>query len=381
MVPSRIRELDGQGRIVVLAAEPDPPYTRPWLSKGLWFGKPYERVFRGTESKGAEVRLGRRAARIDPETKRVIDDVGEEYGYDSLLLATGGRVRRMAFGGDDVIYFRTLGDYRRLRLLAERGDRFAVIGAGFIGSEIAAALATNGKQVTLAFPQKTIAERLFPRSLAEHVSFYYQEKGVRLRPETSVVDVRRRDGNLGVKLKSASGREEWFETDGVVAGIGIVPDVELAAAAGLKCDDGIVVDGLLRTSHADIFAAGDVASFVSAALGRRVRVEHEDNALAMGKQAGRNMAGGGEPYTHLPYFYSDLFDLGYEAVGDLDSRGQITADWADPFRKGVIYYSDGSRVRGVLLWNVWDKVPLARELIQSGQRILPGELTGRIPTD
>jgi NADPH-dependent 2,4-dienoyl-CoA reductase/sulfur reductase-like enzyme len=376
-----IRELDQAGGIVLLAAEPDPPYTRPWLTKGLWLGKPYERVFRGTEEKGADIRLGRRAVRLDPVRKVVIDDVGEEYQYDGLLLATGGRVRRLPFGGDEVIYFRTLADYRRLRRLADGGDSFIVIGGGFIGSEIAAALATNGKQVTMAFSQAAIADRLFPRPLAEHLSFYYQEKGVVLRPRSSVLDVRAAGGRVAAKIKSSTGVEEWIEADGIVAGIGIQPEVELAESAGLRCDDGILVDSLLRTSQPDVFAAGDVASFVSPALGRRMRVEHEDNALTMGKQAGRNMAGAGEPYAHLPYFYSDLFELGYEAVGDLDARLEVVADWADLYRKGVIYYTDGSRVRGVLLWNVWDKVPAARALIESGERVRPAELRGRIPAE
>jgi NADPH-dependent 2,4-dienoyl-CoA reductase/sulfur reductase-like enzyme len=374
-----IRQLDPQGRIIVLAAEPDPPYTRPWLSKGLWSGKPYERVFRGTDAKGADVRLGRRAARLEPQAKRVVDEVGNEFGYERLLLATGGRVRRMAFGGDEVLYFRTLADYRRLRRQTNAGDHFAVIGGGFIGTEIAAALSSQGKQVTLIFPHQTLAERVFPRPLAEFVSFYYAEKGVALRPGASVSDVRRTSAGLEVELKDASGRPEALRVDGVVAGIGIVPDVDLAESAGLTCEDGIVVDRLLRTSHPDVFAAGDVASFVSEALGRRMRVEHEDNALTMGRQAGRNMAGAAEPYTHLPYFYSDLFDLGYEAVGDLDPRLTVVSDWAEPYRKGVVYYTESGRVRGVLLWNVWDQVPAARALIRAGDRMAAGDLPGRIP--
>jgi NADPH-dependent 2,4-dienoyl-CoA reductase/sulfur reductase-like enzyme len=373
-----IRQVDADGPITVISAEPDPPYTRPWLSKGLWFGKPYAGVFRGTESKGAEVRLGRRVVRLDLDAKQVVDDVGGAHRYDRLLLATGGRVRRMDFGGEDVIYFRTLGDYRRLQRMTRDGERFTVIGGGFIGSEIAAALARTGKVVTMVYPQAVLGDRIFPRDLAEHVSFYYQEKGVALRPDTTVIDVRRRGKGVEVLVKSSSGREDWIESDGVVAGLGILPDVALAEEAGLACDNGIVVDSLLRTSRPEVFAAGDVASFISPALGRRMRVEHEDNALMMGKQAGRNMAGAEEPYRHLPYFYSDLFDLGYEAVGDLDSRLEVHADWSERFRKGVIYYSDSRRVRGILLWNVWDRVPAARTLIESGSRLRPEDLPGRI---
>jgi NADPH-dependent 2,4-dienoyl-CoA reductase/sulfur reductase-like enzyme len=374
-----ILEIDPQGTIVVLGEEPDPPYTRPMLSKGLWMGKPFERIWRGTQGKSADLRLGRRALRLDSDRRLVVDDAGDEYEYGSLLLATGGRVRRLTFGGDDVIYFRNLHDYRRLRHLADRHQRFTVIGGGFIGSEIAAALTVNGKTVTMVFPGEAIGDRVFPRRLAEQLSFAYQEKGVVLRPGSSALDIRRQSGGIVTTIKTSSEGTDRVEGDGVVAGIGIEPDILLAAAAGLRCENGIVVDSLLRTSKPDVFAAGDVAAFPSRALGRRIRVEHEDNALMMGKHAGRNMAGANEPYTHLAYFYSDLFDFGYEAVGDLDSRLEVVADWSEPYAKGVVYYTDGSRVRGVLLWNVWDQVPAARALIESNERISPARLPGRIP--
>jgi NADPH-dependent 2,4-dienoyl-CoA reductase/sulfur reductase-like enzyme len=151
--------------------------------------------------------------------------------------------------------------------------------------------------------------------------------------------------------------------DIVVAGLGIQPNVELAEQAGLRVDNGIVVDELLRTSAPDIFAAGDVANFANPALGIRMRVEHEDNANSMGAAAGRAMAGQGTPYTHLPFFYSDLFALGYEAVGELDPRLDVVSDWKEPFREGVVYYLKDGRVRGVLLWNIFGKVDAARALI------------------
>lgn len=376
-----ILEIDPRGTIVVLGEEPDPPYTRPMLSKGLWFGKPLDRIWRGTQAKSAELRLGRRAIRLDPDRRLVVDDAGDEYEYGSLLLATGGRVRRLPFGGEDVIYFRSLRDYRRLRQLADSHQRFTVIGGGFIGSEIAAALAVNGKTVTMVFPGKAIGDRIFPRQLAEQLSFVFQEKGVVLRPGSSALDIRREAGGIATMIKTSSGATDRVEGGGVVAGIGIEPDILLAAAAGLRCENGIVVDSLLRTSKQHVFAAGDVAAFPSQALGRRVRVEHEDNALMMGKHAGRAMAGASEPYTHLAYFYSDLFEFGYEAVGDLDSRLEVIADWSEPYRKGVVYYIDGSRVRGVLLWNVRDQIPAARALIESNERITPAHLQGRIPNE
>lgn len=167
--------------------------------------------------------------------------------------------------------------------------------------------------------------------------------------------------------------------DTVVAGIGITPNVSLAEGAGLEVDNGIVVDQYLQTSTADIYAAGDVANFYSPALGNRMRVEHEDNANTMGAAAGRNMAGEPTPYEHLPMFYSDLFDLGYEAVGELDARLEIVEDWKEPFTEGVVYYTKDGRVRGVLLWNTWDQVDNARALIASPGPWAEKELRGRLP--
>ena len=185
----------------------------------------------------------------------------------------------------------------------------------------------------------------------------------------------RRGGQIA--LQTAGGRE--LLVDGVVAGIGIEPNIALAQAAGLEVDNGIVVDALLRTSHPDIYAAGDVANFANPALGKRMRVEHEDNANTMGRHAGRNMAGEQAPYDHLPFFYSDLFDLGYEAVGELDARLEIVADWKEPFREGVLYYLRDGRVRGVLLWNVWEQVDAARRLIAEPGPFQPNDLIGRLP--
>jgi NADPH-dependent 2,4-dienoyl-CoA reductase/sulfur reductase-like enzyme len=148
---------------------------------------------------------------------------------------------------------------------------------------------------------------------------------------------------------------------------------------GLAGDNGIVVDAQLRTSDADIYAAGDVANFPAAALGRRLRVEHENAALAMGERAGRGMAGPDAPYDELPYFYSDLFELGYEAVGTLDARLQTVEQWVTPYREGVVYYLDAGRVRGVLLWNTWDQVEAARKLIAEPGPFDAGSVRGRLP--
>jgi NADPH-dependent 2,4-dienoyl-CoA reductase/sulfur reductase-like enzyme len=156
-----------------------------------------------------------------------------------------------------------------------------------------------------------------------------------------------------------------IEADAIVAGLGIVPATELAEAAGLPVDDGIVVDELGRAGgRDDVFAAGDAARFPAVSLGTLARVEHEDHANSHGRAVGANMAGANAPYTNLPFFYSDLFELGYEAVGEVDSRLETIAEWADPNRKGVVCYVDAERrPRGFLLWDVWGKVDDARALI------------------
>jgi NADPH-dependent 2,4-dienoyl-CoA reductase/sulfur reductase-like enzyme len=374
-----IRELDASGPIGLVGAEADKPYSRPPLSKALWKGEPIASVWRKTdELAGVDLHLGRRATALDLRAKRARDDRGGEYTFDKLLLATGGTPRRLSAaesGGDSVIYFRTLDDYRRLRTLAEPGRRVAVVGGGFIGSEIAAALALQGCKVTLLFPGDGIGDRLFPADLARFLVGYYADKGVDVRPGQKVTGVSRNGSQ--VTVATASGLR--LTMDAVVAGLGIAPNTDLAAAAGLPVEDGILVDEHLRAGHPDVLAAGDVARFDAPALATRIRVEHEDNALTMGRAAGRAMAGDREPYRHLPFFYSDLFDLGYEAVGDLDPRAELVADWKEPFREGVVYYLAAGRVRGVLLWNTWGQVDAARALIAQPGPFGREDLVGRLP--
>jgi NADPH-dependent 2,4-dienoyl-CoA reductase/sulfur reductase-like enzyme len=371
-----IREHDAQGSIGLVSADEHPPYSRPPLSKGLWKGGDEASIWRGTQDVGVELHLGRRIGSIDLAGRRAQDDAGEEYAYERLLLATGGTPRRLAFGGDGVVYFRTFEDYQRLRALAGEGAHLVVIGAGFIGSEIAAALAMNGCAVSLVFPGAGICERLFPAELSAFVTGYYHEQGVEVIPGGAVIGIDRKGDVVRVRLESG----RILEGHGIVAGLGIEPSGELAAAAGLKVGDGIFVDRYGRAIGAEgVYAAGDVARFPIAALGVDARVEHEDHALSHGRRVGANMAGAEEAYDHLPFFYSDLFDLGYEAVGEVDSRHETVTDWKDPNREGVIYYLDAEqRVRGVLLWNVWDKVDEARELIRSAEPVDPSALPGRI---
>jgi 3-phenylpropionate/trans-cinnamate dioxygenase ferredoxin reductase component len=359
---------DADGSIGLVGEEPHPPYARPPLSKALWQGKDEATVWRGTADLGVELVLGRRIVEVDLDARTAVDDAGETYRYERLLLATGGRPRRLA-GDGDVVYYRTLDDYRRIREAATEGTRFVVIGGGFIGSEIAAALTWSGCAVTMVFPEQGIGARLFPPELADYVTGYYRERGVEVLPGELVEGIEGRTVRLG------GGRT--IDTDGVVAGLGILPATELAETAGLPIDDGIVVDELGRAGgREDVFAAGDVARFPAPSLGGKlVRVEHEDHANSHGHAVGANMAGANTPYTNLPFFYSDLFELGYEAVGEVDSRLETVAAWAEPNRKGVVcYVDDGRRPRGFLLWDVWGKVADARALIDEAAPVEQAQL-------
>jgi 3-phenylpropionate/trans-cinnamate dioxygenase ferredoxin reductase subunit len=369
-----IRELDSGGAIGLIGNDPNPPYNRPPLSKGLWKGKALESIWRRTNEFIVDMHLGRTAHSIDPRHNVLRDDQGTEYSYDKLLLATGGSPRKLPFGAGNIIYYRTLEDYQYLRVLCDHRDYFGVIGGGFIGSEIAAALAMNGKRVTMLFPEEGIGASVYPKELSDHITGYFRQKGVEVLTGVHVNGLQKMDGSF--QILTEEGKK--VQVDGVVAGIGIQPNVDLAISTGLKVANGIVVDETLHTSQPDIFAAGDVAEFANPALGKRLRVEHEDNANTMGKQAGRNMAGANESYHHLPYFFSDLFELGYEAVGELDPRLQTFSDWKEPYRKGVIYYLAEGRVRGVLLWNVWESIPKARALIAEPGPFTPGDLKGKL---
>lgn len=368
-----IRDHDDDGTIGLVGQEGHPPYVRPPLTKALWTGKEEDSIWRKTDDLGVDVHVGRRIVAVDLDARTATDDQDETYSYERVLLATGGTPRELPSAPDGVVYYRTYEHYKLLRERVRDGLRVAVVGGGFIGSEIAAALSQNGCDVTIVFPEPGIGARLFPTDLSQYVNEYYRSKGVEVLDGESVAGIEA-DGD-GFRVATESGKA--IEADEVVAGLGIEPNTVLAEESGLEVDDGVIVDDRGRAGRReDVFAAGDVARFPVRALGGLRRVEHEDHANTHGRHVGANMAGADSPYDHLPFFYSDLFDLGYEAVGDVDSRLDQIAEWAEPNRKGVVCYVEDGKPRGFLLWDVWGKVDAARELISAGQSVETDVLRG-----
>lgn len=373
-----VREIDSSGSIIMFSEENIPPYDRPPLSKGLWKGKDFDEIWCKPESLGVTTKLNDPITTIDPVKKTITDSGGVQYKYEKLLIATGVSPRKLPFGGDLVNYYRTVADYKLLKDQTEHHDNFIVIGGGFIGSEIAAALAMNRKKVTIIFPEDGIGFRIFSHATSEYINQYYRNKGVNVQNGLMIVDIQPEKDGVKILTKDKASLTTEFYGDAVIAGIGTIPNTALAETAGIKVSNGIEVNELLQTNYPDIFSAGDVTNYFDQSLQTRRRVEHENNASQMGLRAGKNMAGEPSKYVTLPFFYSDLFELGYEAVGDLDSRLEMFEDWVDPFKKGVIYYLKDQLVKGVLLWNTWEKVNEARALIKAAEKVTPQSLKNRI---
>ena len=365
-----IRERDPKGSITIIGAENHLPYDRPPLTKKLWFGKAevkdiflHDQAF--YDENKVTLALGRRVLKLDTESRTVTDHTGEAHRFRKLLVATGGAPRALPIPGGEIkelCYYRSLDDYERMRRQAAEGKSAVVIGGGFIGSEIAAALSTNHLSVTMVYPSGWLCNRVFPKDLGLAMERLYQSRGIQILKGQKPSSIERHGSGFIVHTD----RGQKIKSDLVIVGAGIRPVIDLAEQAGLKTGDGIIVNEYLQTSHPDVYAAGDNARFPYQALGQETRVEHWDNALNQGKHAGRNMAGAREVFTYMPYFFSDLFEFGYEAVGEVDSKLETVADWEKPHETGVIYYLREGKIRGAMMCNVWDKVDEARELIRTG---------------
>jgi 3-phenylpropionate/trans-cinnamate dioxygenase ferredoxin reductase component len=373
-----IRTLDKTGSILLIGDEKHLPYNRPPLSKQLWFGKKtVEQIFVKPQKyyadNQADVVLNTKVVKIDATNQTIDCTDGNTYQYEKLLLATGGTPNRLDIKGGDlgeICYFRYLDDFLKLKSEVSAGTKALVIGGGFIGSEMAAALNINKADVTLLMHGTYLAEQVFPKSLGLAVNEDFIHRGVKIITQDGPASIARQGRNLVTRTEN--GKE--IVSDVIVTGIGIKPETQIAQSGGLAIENGVTVNEFMQTSSPNIYAAGDNANFPYQALGRQMRVEHWDNAVNQGKTAGMNMAGARSAYTYMPYFFSDLFDFGYEAVGMVSSKLETFADWQEENRTGVIYYLEDSKVRGVMCCNVWNKVDAARELIRSGQHMTAREL-------
>ncbi|HEY3298008.1 MAG TPA: FAD-dependent oxidoreductase [Armatimonadota bacterium] len=377
-----IRKKNEEKSILLIGKEEYLPYDRPDLSKKLWSGKktveqifPYDRDF--YMDNNVDLLLDTEVTALDANNKRVKDSRRNTWGFDRLLLATGGTPRKLDIPGGDlegILYYRNLDDYKALRDQIGETKSALVIGGGFIGSELAASVCASGIETMMLLREPWLVHRVFPEGLALAIEQSFADKGIQIEKGDAPEKIEKTSGRF--LTTTLAGRQ--IESDIILVGIGITPSIKLAEAAKLKVNNGIIVDENLRTSHEDIYAAGDNAEFPYTALGQRMRVEHWDNAVKQGFQAGMNMAGGKGRYDHMPYFWSDLFEFGYEAVGELNSEMDIFADWETENEKGVIYYLRDKKLRGVMTCNIYGKMDEARQLIRSKKDVSPDDLKGAI---
>jgi 3-phenylpropionate/trans-cinnamate dioxygenase ferredoxin reductase subunit len=363
------------GRVVLVGEETDRPYERPPLSKDYLKGESErDKIFVHDEGWYAEhdveLRTGVHVTGIDPAAREVVGDGGFREHYDKLLLTTGSAVRRLPVPGGDldgVHYLRTVGDSERIREAVTGAGRVVVVGGGWIGLETAAAARHHGADVVLVEPEQTPLYRVLGPELGGVFADLHRDHGVDLRLGTGVQGMRGDDKVEAVALSDGTA----VEAPVVIVGVGVRPRDELASAAGIEVDNGVKVDELLRSSTPDVFAAGDVMNAYYPALGRHLRVEHWANALNSGPAAARSMLGKGEPYTRVPYFFSDQYDLGMEYSGWVAPGGydEVVYRGDRDKREFVAFWLADGRVLAGMNVNVWDVVTPIQALIASGRQV------------
>ncbi len=384
-----LREQGYAGRVVLLGDEADAPYDRPPLSKDYLQGK----VGRATvfvhepnwyAEHDVELRLSTRASAVDPGTHRVSLESGEQLGYDKLLFSTGSAPRRLPVPGrslDGVHYLRRIGDSERLRELFTTASRIVIIGAGWIGLEVAAAARLAGVQVSVLESAPLPLVRVLGERIAPVFAALHREHGVDLRLGVGVQELTGAGRQLsGVRLADGT----HLDADAVLIGVGAAPNTELAERAGLRVDNGIVVDAALRTSDPDIFAAGDVARAYHPLLDTHIRVEHWANALNQPATAAAAMLGGDASYTALPYFYTDQYDLGMEYVGyaEPESYDEVVVRGDLDAREFIAFWLRDGRVLAGMNVNIWDVTDPIKALIRSGKSLDTRQLADpEVPLD
>jgi 3-phenylpropionate/trans-cinnamate dioxygenase ferredoxin reductase subunit len=356
------------GRLLLVGAEDERPYERPPLSKEYLRGEAgREKVYVHHEGFYAEhdieLRQGRRAVSLNASGSEVELDDGERLRYDRLLLTTGARPRRLSIPGgelDGVMYLRDVGDSDALRERLDRGGAVVVVGAGWIGAEVAASARQRGLDVTVLDPLAVPLERVLGPEVGAVYRDIHADHGTRMLMGTGVEAFL---GDTAVeRVRTSDGRE--LECDFVVVGVGVEPRTELAEAAGLDVDNGIRVDEHLRTSAPEVFAAGDVANAHHPFYGAPIRVEHWANALEQGPAAARNMLGAASAYDRIPYFFSDQYDVGMEYAGFARTWDRVVFRGDPATREFIAFWLTGDRVVAGMNVNVWDVTDTIQQLIR-----------------
>jgi 3-phenylpropionate/trans-cinnamate dioxygenase ferredoxin reductase component len=357
-----------EGRIVLIGAEDERPYERPPLSKDYLRGESgRDKVYVHDEGfyaeHGIELRLGRTATSLETASGEVVLDDGERLGYDRLLLTTGAEPRRLAIPGGElegVLYLRSVHDSDTLRERLNRGGALVVVGAGWIGTEVAASARQRGLDVTVIEPASVPLERVLGPEAGAIYRDIHTDHGVQLLLGTGVEAF---EGDEAVeRVRTSDGRV--IACDLVVVGVGVQPRVQLAEQAGIAVDNGILVDEHLRTSAPGVFAAGDVANAHHPFYGERIRVEHWANALNQGPAAACNMLGQSVPYERLPYFFSDQYDVGMEYSGFARSWDRVVFRGDPQGREFVAFWLADGRVVAGMNVNVWDVNDAIQQLIR-----------------
>ncbi|MGA5271100.1 NAD(P)/FAD-dependent oxidoreductase [Streptomyces lydicamycinicus] len=384
-----LRKEGFDGPLVLLGDERERPYERPPLSKGYLLGTAeretaYVHPPEWYAEHEVELRLGQAVTALDPAGHEVTLADGSRLGYAKLLLATGSTPRLLPVPGadlDEVHYLRRLADSDRLKEVFRSGSRVVVIGAGWIGLETAAAARAAGVEVTVLEAAALPLLRVLGPEAARIFATLHTDHGVELRCGVQVAEITGTGGAVdGVRLADGS----LIGADAVIVGVGITPNSEPAAAAGLKVDNGVVVDERLCSSHPDIFAAGDVANAYHPLLGRQLRVEHWANALHQPQTAARAMLGQDVRYDRLPYFFTDQYDLGMEYTGyaEPDGYDQVVFRGDTDAREFIAFWLSRGRVLAGMNVNVWDVTGPIKALVRSGQAVDPGRLADpAVPLD
>jgi 3-phenylpropionate/trans-cinnamate dioxygenase ferredoxin reductase subunit len=369
-----IREIDSEGELTMLCAEDELPYHRPPLSKAYVKGEAERdqlvvQPASWYEKRGIDLRTGVRAIGLDREERSIRLADGGRVGYEQCLIATGGRARRLDLPGvelEGVHTLREVGDSERIRAAMAERESAVVVGASFIGMELASAFADAGLKTTVLELAPRVWPKITDERLAGFFQSYFEDRGVEFLLGDGPMEF---EGDQRVRsVRTRAGRR--LECDFVIVGVGIELNLDFVRDAGVALENGIVVDRRLRASPDGLWAAGDVAAYPDAVFDRRMRIEHWDNAKAQGAHAGRGMAGSAEEYDHMSYFFSDIFDLSLHVVGDSERFDRVLVRGSTDEASFLAFYLQGDAARAALTVNrEWTELEAAKELLRQRPRV------------